>query len=114
MYGGFSQADYKRLEVFWATNGWEKWAATHNVTPENRYIKARITFSGSTSFDIVNLVAVKDSSKPWDYTHSFSSLTELKAADLVEEHEWEERAGATPDTLPTRKKLGVEKITLRR
>jgi hypothetical protein len=106
--GGFSQAEYKKLEVFWATGGWEKWAASHSVPPENRYVKAKITYNSSkTSFDMVNMVAVANHSAPWNYTSTFSSLAALKEATLVEAQDWEWSANP-----PTSK--GVDKITFRR
>jgi hypothetical protein len=96
-WGGFSTAEFDKLNVFWATGGWEKWAAVNGVPKENRYVKAKMSYkNGNTKFDMINMVAVEDSLKPWSYTYSFPTLTALKAAYLVEEREWDWSGGSSP------------------
>jgi hypothetical protein len=87
-WGGFSSAEYDKLDVFWGTGGWEKWAADNSVTKANKYIAAKITYSGN-SFGMINLVGIANASQPWDQTYDFPTLADLKAATLVEERNWE-------------------------
>jgi hypothetical protein len=111
-FGGFTDTEYDRLNVFWATGGWETWAADNGVTKKNQYVKAKLSYSsGNTSFDMINMV--KEGSDPWYYIYSFESLADLKAAvtagELVEEHEWD--WSDYPDPLTD---LGVSRITFTR
>jgi hypothetical protein len=101
--GGFSEAEWKRLRVFHATGGWEKWAAKNNVTKENRYVKAKMSYSNNTRFDMINMVKVE----PWGYTYYFPTLATLKAATLVEEHNWDWSSDPPTD-------LGVQVFTFTR
>jgi hypothetical protein len=89
-YGGFSEAEFAKIQVFWATGGWEKWAATHDVTPQNRYEKKKISYiANNTKFEARNMVGPATGENAWEYTYSYSTLALLKAAEnLAEEHDW--------------------------
>ncbi|MDR1863087.1 MAG: hypothetical protein LBQ67_04105 [Treponema sp.] len=106
-----ADAAWEKLDEFWSTGGWEQWAANNGVEQANRYVKARITFTGSNSnsFNMINMVAVENPSKPWEYTYIFPTLAALKVAEatLVEEHDWDESTWP-----PTNK--GVEVMTFTR
>jgi hypothetical protein len=87
LFGGFTMEEVVMLVVFRGTGQWEKWAASHGVSKANKYIKVKLSYKGN-SFDMVNLVGVADSSRPWDQTYDFFTLAALKAANLVQELDW--------------------------
>jgi hypothetical protein len=99
-FGNFSEAEFAKLRVFWATGGWETWAATHSVTPQNRYEKIKISYIASnTKFEAIRMVGpATGENQPWNYTNSYSTLAALKAAEssLVEEYNWSWNGGDTP------------------
>jgi hypothetical protein len=79
--GGFPDAEFEKLRAFWATGGWEKWAAANNVESANKYAKFTLRYrNGNTAFDMI-LMAKGDGSE--DYTVDFDSLAALKAANPV-------------------------------
>jgi hypothetical protein len=84
--GGFSDAENKRIDQIFTSGEWESWVIK-NCTMMKRYAKAKLSYSNN-SFDMVNLVK-QNSSSAWDYTYDFSSLSKLKAAILVEQHNWD-------------------------
>jgi hypothetical protein len=91
----------EKLRVFWRTGVWDQWAASNGVEKANRYVKARMTFTSSNSFNMINMVAVENESWPWEYTYTFPTLAALKAAEaaLVEEHNWEWPDSGPPEDL---------------
>jgi hypothetical protein len=99
-YSGFSDEDYDKLNVFRATSGWEKWAAAHNVTQENKYVKARMSYNNG--YEMIKLVKVPNSSQAWNYTSEFSTLAALKAAaaSLVGERNWDWQTNPPADLGP--------------
>jgi hypothetical protein len=108
-WGGFSEAEEDKLDVL-LTSGWEIWAAANGVPKETRYIKFKILFTNNnTEFDMIPMVAVTDPSEPWQFTFYFDSLAALKAAAMVEAHEWE-----WSDETQTYTDLGVVVDTLHR
>jgi hypothetical protein len=79
-----------KIHVFFATGEWEKWAAANSVPLANRYVKARMVYTGTTKFEMTQLVEVADPDEPWDQTYTFPTLADLEAAEanLVPEHTW--------------------------
>ncbi|MDR1931435.1 MAG: hypothetical protein LBQ57_01305 [Spirochaetales bacterium] len=108
-WGDFSTAEFGKLEVYWGTGGWEKWASRNGVTKANKYVKARMSFNSLNSFDMVNLVQISNTEEPWQSISTFSSLADLKAkaSSLVEEHDWNWTEYPPTD-------LGVYKMTFTR
>jgi hypothetical protein len=53
-WGGiFTQAEYVKLEKP-LTNGWENWAANNGVTPQNKYVKFKVSFTNNyTRFNLI-------------------------------------------------------------
>jgi hypothetical protein len=88
-WGLRSEEEYEKLEVFWRTNGWAKWALLNSsqVSKQTVYNKAKVTFTGSNRMDVIEIVKVPDESEPWNYTGAFSTLEEARAG-TVEKHEW--------------------------
>jgi hypothetical protein len=81
MLGGFTSAEYAKINVFYATNAWEKWAAENGIEKQNKYVKYRISYNAAhTSFGVTDMVKSGDRD-----TRAFSTLTELKQATLVAE-----------------------------
>jgi hypothetical protein len=86
-YGGFSEAEYAKLEVFWATGGWEKWAVSKNIEQENWYGKMKVSYTNSnTKFDLISMVEPPAGEDGWA-TYYYPTLAALKDAedDLVED-----------------------------
>jgi hypothetical protein len=99
-WGGFTEAEFARLDVFWGTGRWEKWAASNGVSKVNKYIKGRMTYTSPDSFDMVNLVGVANSSQSWIQTYDFPTLADLKAATLVEERDYDFSSSPPKDIGP--------------
>jgi hypothetical protein len=79
---GFLDAEYEKMDEYWETNGWGKWARAHpeeaSVTTETRYTKAKLSYTnGNNTFIMTPMVAE-------DGTREFDSLAALHAAALVE------------------------------
>jgi hypothetical protein len=96
---GFTEAEFEKLHVFFATGGWEKWAVDNGVSKVNKYSKFKLGFrSNNTILDMIYMVQ-PNPEVPDDYIVVFPSLAALKLADPSEV--------STPDD-------GVVKMTLTR
>jgi hypothetical protein len=114
--GGFTDAEWTKLDSFWAQNYWELWAADNGIQEQPKYAKLKVTYRNSgTVFDMVSMVEESDDpgEPPGFYTYNFDTLAELKAATLVEAHNWNFEWDEDTSSLIS-EDLGVSKMTFTR
>jgi hypothetical protein len=89
--GGFNASQQREILSFYMANGWEAWAAGHDVTGTVKFTKYR--FSSASNGDVLNMTRMveKDWTPPW-LNYTFESWADLKekeeAEELEEEPKW--------------------------